>query len=178
MLYTYNVSTYEFTFVLGREPTDGEVEALFEPFDGSAVPEFGDGAGVVHVHYVAGSLAEAIGESIVKIESVGLPVTGVESEDAVSIRGTAARAGRSYESVRLWALGRRGPGGFPAAVGTGQWALYSWAEVSAWMQTHGVEHAEVADDYDREFAAADHLVRARHLLHRDERADMARLATA
>lgn len=71
-----------------------------------------------------------------------------------------------------------GPGGFPAAVGTGQWALYSWAEVSAWTQTQGMKHAEVADDYHRDLAAADHLVRARQLLHRDERADMARLATA
>lgn len=172
------MTTYEFTFILDREPTDAEVEALFEPFDGAAVPEFGNGTGVVHVHYLAESLAGAISESLVKVESVGLAVIGVESEDAVSIKDIADRVGRSYESVRLLALGRRGPGGFPAAVGTGQWALYSWAEVSAWMQTHGIEHAEVADDYDRELAAADHLIRARYLLHRDERADMARLATA
>lgn len=172
------MTTYEFTFILDREPTDVEVEALFEPFEGSAVPEFGGGTGVVHVHYTADTLADAISESLIKIESVGLAVIGVESEDAVSVKDVADRTGRSYESVRLLALGKRGPGGFPAAVGTDQWALYSWAEVSAWMRTHGIEHAEVADDYDRELAAADHLIRARHLLHRDERADMARLATA
>lgn len=96
----------------------------------------------------------------------------------MSIRDVAGRTGRSYASVRLLALGKCGPGGFPAAGGTDQWALYSWAEVPAWMWTHGIEHTEVADDYDRELAAADHLIRARHLLHRDERADIPRLATA
>lgn len=47
------------------------MEALFEPFDGSAVPDFGVGMGVVHVHHLAGSLADAIGESLIKVDSAG-----------------------------------------------------------------------------------------------------------
>lgn len=95
--YTHNVyseirvkHTYEFTLALDREPTEAEVEALFEPFDGSAVAEFGNGTGIVHVHYAGDTLADAISESIVKVETVGLAVTGVQSEDAVSINDIAA----------------------------------------------------------------------------------------
>jgi hypothetical protein len=78
--------------------------------------------------------------------------------------------GRTYESVRLLAAGKRGPGGFPAPLSTGQWALYSWAEVSAWFAIHyGTASAGV---YDRTLVAADHLIHARRIMagdkHRDE----------
>jgi hypothetical protein len=63
----------------------------------------------------------------------------------------------------------RGPGGFPAPLSTGQWALYSWAEVSAWFAEHYGSEAPGA--FDREIAAADYLIRARRMLAGDEHRD-------
>jgi hypothetical protein len=171
------MNAYEFTLILEHDPTDAEVDALFEPFEGSAVPEGGNGHSVVHVHHSATSLASAIADAMVKVESVGLAVAGVKSEDTVSLRDIARRSGRTYESVRRLTTGQRGPGGFPIPFSTESWALYSWAEVSSWLATHyGIEAASV---YDREITAADYLIRARHLLADDpERGDMAQLVTA
>ena len=64
-------------------------------------------------------------------------------------------------------------------LSTGQWALYSWAEVSAWLARHYPATAAAATSHDREIAAADHLIRARHILPpREDRADLAQLLTA
>lgn len=104
----------------------------------------------------------------VKVFSTGRNL-GVHCEDLVSLRDIAQRVGRTYESVRLLAAGKRGPGGFPAPLSAGQWALYSWAEVSAWFAIHyGTASAGV---YDRILAAADHLIRARRIMAGDEHRD-------
>lgn len=97
-------------------------------------------------------------------------MVGVHCEDLVSLRDISQRVGRTYESVRLLAAGKRGPGGFPAPLSTGQWALYSWAEVSAWFAIHynGTASAGV---YDRTLVAADHLIRARRIMAGDEHRD-------
>jgi hypothetical protein len=97
----------------------------------------------------------------------------------VSLKDIATRTGRSYESVRKLAHGQRGPGGFPAPLSTAQWALYSWAEVSAWLARHYPATAAAVTSHDREIAAADHLIRARHILPAPaDRADLAQLLTA
>lgn len=125
----------------------------------------------------AGSLAAAIVSCVRMLHGMGIAVTGVESTDLVSLKDIAARTGRTYESVRLLAAGQRGPGGFPAAQSTGQWALYSWALVSRWFAEH-FGGAEVGE-YDREIAAADHLLRARHILAGDaHRAELGELFVA
>jgi hypothetical protein len=87
----------------------------------------------------APSLVDAIVQAVHEVESLGhlgLRVVGIHCEDLASLRDIAQRVGRTYESVRLLAVGKRGPGGFPAPLSTGQWALYSWAEVSAWFAIH------------------------------------------
>jgi len=97
-------------------------------------------------------------------------VTAIASDDPVSLRDIADRIGRTYESVRLLAAGKRGPGGFPAPLAGGQWALYSWTEVSAWLaRTKGTDGLNA---YDRELAAADHLLRARRILAGDDQRDL------
>lgn len=106
------------------------------------------------------------------VESVGLRVTGIQSDDLVSLRDVATRIGRSYESVRLWAAGQRGGGGFPRPWSTGQWSLYSWAEITSWLGEDDNEH-------DREIVAADHMLRARSILSGYEhRSEFARLVAA
>lgn len=171
------MNTYEFTFILDHDPTDDEVDALFAPFDGTAIAEGGNGSSVLHVEEDADTLAAAISHALVKVEALGLGVVGIESEDTVSVKDIAERTSRTYESVRRLASGTRGPGGFPTSFGTDTWALYSWAEVSAWLAEHyGTEEAA---EYDREIAAASHLLRARRILGNDpHRAEMAQLVTA
>lgn len=94
----------------------------------------------------------------------------------MSLKEIAQRTRRSYESVRLLAAGKRGPGGFPAPMSTEQWALYSWTLVSGWFAEH--YGSEEHNRYDREIAAADYLLRARHMVTSDRRAELARLLVA
>lgn len=158
------MTTYEFTLAVDRMPTDDEIDALFDLDEGDSTPEGGSSGALVHVHRRDTSLAAAIGSAVRMVELVGLRVTGLRSDDLVSLRDIATRTGRSYESVRLWAAGQRGGGGFPAPLSTGQWSLYSWAEVTSWL-------GEPANEHDREIAAADHMLRARSMLTGDEHRD-------
>ncbi|MFT4298345.1 MAG: hypothetical protein QM597_01715 [Aeromicrobium sp.] len=83
--------------------------------------------------------------------------------DLLPLKAIAERVGRTYESVRLLSLGKRGPGGFPAPMSGEGWSLYSWTVVADWFTKHfgddlaTGEHARIA-------AAADHLLRARALM--------------
>jgi hypothetical protein len=169
---------YEFTLVLDREPTDAELGALaaagLDP-----VGAEGPHPALAHLSIDAASLPAAIIAAVRQIERLGIAVTSVQSTDLVSLKDIAARTGRSYESVRKLAHGQRGPGGFPAPLSAGQWALYSWAEVSSWLARHYPATAAAVTSYDREIAAADHLIRARHMLPAPaDRADLAQLLTA
>jgi len=169
---------YEFSLVLDREPSDGELEALaVAGLDPLGIE--GPHPALAHLAIDAATLPAAIITAVRHIEGAGIAVTGVQSADLVSLKDIAARTGRSYESVRKLAHGQRGPGGFPAPLSSGQWALYSWAEVSAWLARHYPATAAAATSYDSEIAAADHLVRARHIVPAPrDRADLAQLLTA
>src|SRR5260370_4141726 len=169
---------YEFTLVLDREPGQAELESLAAAgLDPIGVE--GPNPALAHLAIDAATLPTAIITAVRQIERLGIAVTGVQSSDLVSLKDIAARTGRSYESVRKLAHGQRGPGGFPAPLSTGQWALYSWAEVSAWLARHYPAAAAAVTSYDREIVAADHLIRARHILPApDDRADPAQLLTA
>ena len=59
----------------------------------------------------------------------------VQPEDIVSLSAIAARTGRTDESVRLLAQGRRGPGGFPPAAGwiSDKTQVWRWADVARWF---------------------------------------------
>ena len=166
---------YEFTLVVDRDPAD-LAEQLFEVGRGDYVPE-GPNPPLVHVRQDAPTLLAAIASAVQAIESVGLAAVGLKSEDLVSVKEVAARLSRTYESVRLLASGQRGPGGFPTPLSDGQWALYSWAEVADWFATHYGTAGPT--DWDREVAAANHVIRARHILAGDKlRAEMAQLMSA
>lgn len=60
----------------------------------------------------------------------------VALEELVTIAAIAARAGRTPESVRLLALERRGPGGFPAPAGRidARTQVWRWHEVAEWFE--------------------------------------------
>lgn len=172
------MASYDFTLVVDRDATEAPyVDAIFDADQGDSVPEGGAGTNLVHVFREADSLALAITSAVAMLERIGLAVLGVRSDDLVSLKDIAARTGRTYESARLLSTGQRGPGGFPAAMSTGQWALYSWALVAAWFAEHF--GGEAVGEFDREIAAADHLLRARHILANDaHRAELAGLLLA
>ncbi|GIF72214.1 hypothetical protein [Asanoa siamensis] len=84
----------------------------------------------------AAALADAIAAAIQQVENrTDLHVVRVADRDWLTLAEIAARIGRSREIVRLWAVGRRGPGGFPAPLEPDQdTSYYSWAQVSPWLR--------------------------------------------
>jgi hypothetical protein len=59
----------------------------------------------------------------------------VKPDDIVSLSAIAARTGRTDESIRLLAQGRRGPGGFPPVAGriNEKTQVWRWADVARWF---------------------------------------------
>lgn len=164
-------TTHEFTFVIDRRLSDSDIEELFAAVD-DVTPEREQSRTLLGFDREAGTLAEALVSALKDVETAGLVVSSVRSEDLVTLREIAARTGRSYESVRLLAGGQRGPGGFPGPMSADGWALYSWAQVRPWFARHypaGVlDHELLTFEHDRLIAAADHLVRARALMRGDD----------
>ncbi|MGH3914434.1 MAG: hypothetical protein ACRDTC_13675, partial [Pseudonocardiaceae bacterium] len=120
------MNTHEFTLILDHPPSGEEMDALFEAGCDDSTPETVAGSGWLHFDRAAGSLLEALTSAIRDVESTGLTVCAVASDDLVSLKDIAARVGRSYESARLLASGKRGPGGFPPPVTAADgWSLYS-----------------------------------------------------
>lgn len=64
--------------------------------------------------------------------------------DLVSISDIALEVGLNREAVRLWTLGRRGPGNFPAAVDILADRVKVWAaaDVWGWLSEHKLPHTE------------------------------------
>ncbi|MBA2322629.1 MAG: hypothetical protein H0V92_00930 [Pseudonocardiales bacterium] len=170
------MDTHEFEFVLEHAPTDDEIDALFDAGGDDATVERNDRANTGHAHFdrEAPSLVEALVSALGTLERAGLRAVAVQSEDLVTLKEIAVRTGRTYESVRLLALGARGAGGFPPALSAQGWSLYSWAQVAEWFANNGGPKLEVSA-YDRTIAAADHLVRARALVGAEESRRLAQL---
>lgn len=174
------MESYEITLAIDRDPTDDELGEQFDALDslGFTGVETSDEGVLMHFEIEAESLSRAIVDAVFGVQRL-LPVTvvGTHSEDLVSLRDIAQRTNRTYESVRLLATGKRGPGHFPAPLSTGQWSLYSWAEVSMWFAEH--YGAEAIGQYGRIVAAADMLLRVRGLMPKDaNRREIAELLTA
>lgn len=76
-------------------------------------------------------------------------ILGIEQDLLVSIAAIARRTGRSHESVRLYARGKRGPGKFPAPAGKldAKTEVWRWPDVAIWWQEElGEEIPELEDD--------------------------------
>lgn len=135
-----DMPVWEFTLLLDRHVSDDEFDRLAELGCEEGVIDHPDGTGSIDVlgrpgETLLGTIAEVVG----LIRSVGGPeVVGVDTElpDPVSLIEISARLDgvRTAESLRLLALGKRGPGGFPRPVGGGKTKLYSYAEVTAWLR--------------------------------------------
>ncbi|BCB79387.1 hypothetical protein GCM10022251_21780 [Phytohabitans flavus] len=122
----------EFVLVVAGVPG----RAVLRPYDGLApTPGPRDGLGAVVVRRQAADLAEAVAAAVRDVESAGLRPLRVAAGDWVTLADVAARIGRSREIVRLWSVGRQGPGGFPPPLNPGcDTSFYSWVEVVQWLR--------------------------------------------
>ena len=134
---------YTFTLVLEgvHELTNEFEDAVFETYQGDAGLGVADGIAVLDfLERDANSAQEAILSAVEAIEKAGIGarVIRVEPDDLVTAAEIADRTGRTRESIRLLAAGKRGPGGFPSPVrGTSTKArLWRWIDVLAWMRKH------------------------------------------
>ncbi|MGW1676992.1 hypothetical protein [Saccharopolyspora sp. NPDC002376] len=161
------MNSHEFTLILDRTPNDEEYDALFEAGCDDAVVEIRNGATLLDFTRESPTLAHALVTAIQDAERAGFRVEGVQTDDLVSLRTIADRLDRSYESVRLLAAARRGPGGFPTALSGDGWSLYSWSQVADWSTRH-LDARPSVDAFEIEIAATNHLVRARNMLRDNE----------
>jgi hypothetical protein len=85
----------------------------------------------------APSLVDAIVSAVRDLDAIGLAAARIDGDDdLVTLQAIAARIGRSREAVRLWSVGRTGPGGFPPPVDAGRRsvAYYRWSQVAPWLR--------------------------------------------
>jgi hypothetical protein len=130
---------YQFSLTLEgiKDLSFDAMDRLFEA--GCDDATFGTRCGVhfARFHRAAASAIEAIISAIQGIEGagVGLRAVRVEPDELVTTGEIAGRAGLSREAIRLYAQGKRGPGGFPPPVaGLHQKSpLYRWSDVAAWL---------------------------------------------
>jgi hypothetical protein len=126
------VELQEFVLVVAGVPS----RAILRPHrDLTPAPGPRDGVGAVVVRRHASDLAEAVTSAVRDVESAGLRPVRVATGDWVTLADVAARIGRSREIVRLWSIGRQGPGGFPPPLNPGcDTSFYSWSEVAQWLR--------------------------------------------
>jgi hypothetical protein len=94
--------------------------------------------GPVHIDHRGGSLYDSIVESVQRCEAVGLRPMRLHSGDWLTMAAIAGRVGKSRETVRLWSIGRLGPGRFPPPLNPeSETSFYSWAEVAPWLRRAG-----------------------------------------
>jgi hypothetical protein len=131
------VNTYWFDIEVAGPVTEDHAEALGEVLSAAggidATVQADHRGGRVMFSREAHDAVQAIVSAIEDVETTGMRVTGV-TEDRVTISEIAERARVTPASARYWVTGERGPGDFPEPIVRRQRAsLYSWAEVSAWL---------------------------------------------
>jgi hypothetical protein len=137
----------QFTILVDQLPTDEQVDAIVDRF-----PDLDIGRsprkpiGHIYVDREAGSLEAAIGSALRDVESIGLRPIQIEEDGIVTLEEIADRIATPRETVRRWATGVQGPGGFPTPTNPGRaTAFYRWVEVAAWLRERmelGVQEVE------------------------------------
>jgi hypothetical protein len=167
------MTTHVFTVVLDRRPTDDELEALADAGCDDAAFGLEQGLSIAEFDREAPTLADAIASAVRAVESAGLVALRVLDEDLVTLADIAERIGQSRESVRRYATGERGTGGFPPPANPGRdgTVFYRWSEVAPWVREHlGVD----VPDTDLALVVANLVLQARQ--HRGQVAHMSALS--
>lgn len=126
----------QFIIKVDSEPTDDQVDAIFQWDDQPGVegsPR--ERTGEVHFLRDAPNLLDAILTAVRDLEAIGLWPIGIEDDDYATLGDIARRIGRTREAVRLWTVGKVGPGGFPPPLtdADSRTTFYSWIQVAAWL---------------------------------------------
>lgn len=159
------MAKYDFTLIIeGRDIHENDVfDALYEAGCDDALFRSKDSTQYMDFTREAASLYEAISSAIADAESVdGLRVVRIADPDLVSMSEIAVRIGRSRECVRLWVLGKRGPGGFPAPLNNphDRYRFWRWSDVEGWLR--GVLGGEPWSSQDHLRAAINAALELRH----------------
>jgi hypothetical protein len=105
--------------------------------DAAFIGPAGDGTFIAEFDREASSFAAAVVSALEALRSAltDAVLLRMQPEDIVSLSAIAARTGRTDESVRLLAQGRRGPGSFPPAAGwiNDKTQVWRWADVARWF---------------------------------------------
>jgi hypothetical protein len=130
------MTPYEFTVIVASVPTATQVHALMALVDSPrVVRDEREGTCRVRFRRHRGDLAGAVVSAVRDVEAVGLRPVGLVDQDWVTLADVAERIDRSREAVRLWSVGRVGPGDFPPPLNPGRETLfYSWSEVAPWLR--------------------------------------------
>ncbi|HEU4424000.1 MAG TPA: hypothetical protein VFR67_15825 [Pilimelia sp.] len=126
----------QFVLVIDRLPGPDEL-AILARTASFAELLWDPGSATVRLRFdvTAPTLVESIVSAVRRVEAAGLRAVRVDAHDWVTLGDIAERIGRSRETVRLWATGRLGPGGFPPPLNPGRdTSFYSWAEVLPWLR--------------------------------------------
>jgi hypothetical protein len=153
-------TTHTFKIIMDRQPTEPELDKLFEAGCDDAVFGVERGLPVATFDRDDETLADAIASAVRALESVGLISLRVIDEDVLTLADIADRIGQSRESVRRYATGERGSGGFPPPINPGRegTVFYRWSEVVPWLRVNlGLE----VEDTDPALAMANLVLQAR-----------------
>jgi hypothetical protein len=155
------MALYDFTIILDRPLTDEDYDAIFEAGLDDSAPGINNGRGYIAVSRESDRLLTALTTALRDVASAGLTAVSILDEDMVTLTQIAERSGRTHESVRLLAAGKRGPGSFPAPISDGKPSLYSWAEVADWFADALGVAVQPHDSDARLLTAANYMLRAR-----------------
>jgi hypothetical protein len=80
---------------------------------------------------------DAVLDTVRTCKALKLDPIRLDACEWVNLAHIAARLGVSRENVRLWAIGKYGPGRFPPPLNPGMdTKFYSWFEVDEWLREH------------------------------------------
>jgi len=165
------MTIWTFRLILDREPTEVELDALFEAGCDDAILGMEGTVAVAEFDREAATMADAIVEAVRAIETAGLIPLRAVDQDLVTLADIADRIGQSRESVRRYVTGTRGPGGFPPPVNPAREGtlFYRWSEVAPWVREYLGAKVE---DVDPAVVVANLVLQARQLWERVERASV------
>ena len=162
------MKTYTFTLILSgfTELREDVEDRLFEAGCDDALLGFRDGVPHLDFDRDAESLQEAILSAIHDVEGagVGARIIRVEPDELVTASEIAERTGRSRESIRLLAAGKRGRGGFPPPLRgmKRRTRLWRWAEVALWLAEREGDLTDPRVDEAHTIAAINGALELRH----------------
>jgi len=154
------MTTHTFKIVMNRRPSEAELDLLYEAGCDDAVFGVERGLPIATFDRDHETLADAIVTAVRALESVNLIPLRLIDEDVLTLADIADRIGQSRESVRRYATGDRGAGGFPPPINPGRegTVFYRWSEVVPWLRENlGLD----IEDTDPALAMANLVLQAR-----------------